>query len=53
MAFEVRAAAFDQLNIALAIQDAEHAVLLEVQQWIWPWCGRTTPAAPTGGAGHI
>lgn len=46
MAFEVRAAAFAQLNIALAKLDDEQAVQLEVQQRLWPRCGRTTPAAP-------
>jgi hypothetical protein len=53
MAFEVRAAAFAQLNIALAKLDDEQAVQLEVQQRLWPRCGRTTPAAPTGGAGPM
>ena len=51
--FGVRVAAFAQLNIALAKLDDEQAVQLEVQQRLWLSCGRTTPAAPTGGAGHI
>jgi hypothetical protein len=44
MAFEVRAAAFVQLNIALAKLDDEQAVQLEVQQRLWPKRGAS--AAP-------
>jgi hypothetical protein len=53
MAFEVRAAAFVQLDIALANLDDEQAVQLEVQQRLWTRCGRTTPAAPKGEAGPM
>jgi hypothetical protein len=53
MAFKVRAAAFVQINIALANLDDEQAVLLEVQQRLWPGYGRITPAAPTGEAGPM
>jgi hypothetical protein len=46
--FGFRVAAVVQLKIVLVKSDFAQSAKLEVQQRLWPRCGRATPAAPTG-----
>ena len=50
--FGVRAAAVVKLKIVLVDPDFGQSAKLEVQQRLWPRCGRATPAAPTGVEGQ-
>jgi hypothetical protein len=47
MVFGVRVVTVVRLNTALVNLDDGQPVKVEVQQRLWPRCGRATPAAPT------